>query len=156
MLPSVPANVSATVAPVTTLGPLLVATIEYVMVWPGMTAPTCVFVTARSACGVTATVSVDVLFAGLVSVTPAGAATVAVFTRFPVAAADNVAVTVKVTLPLTGRFTLALMFPEPLAGHVPPPAPAQVQLMLLSVAGNVSATVAPVTALGPLFDATIE
>ena len=123
---------------------------------PGTTAPTCVFAIARSACGVTATVSVDVLFAGFVSVTPAGAAMVAVLTRLPLAAADSVAVTVNVALPLTGRFTLALMFPEPLAGHVPPPAPTQVQLTLLSVAGKVSATVAPVTALGPLFVAKIE
>jgi hypothetical protein len=60
-----------------------------------------------------------------------------------------------VTLALTGRFTVSLMFPEPLAVQVPPPAPTQVQLAPVIVAGSVSVTVAPVTASGPAFDATI-
>src|SRR5882672_2041775 len=47
------------------------------------------------------------------------------------------------------------MLPEPLAVQVPPPAPTQVQLTPVIVAGSVSVTVAPVTALGPAFDATI-
>src|SRR2546428_13244 len=47
------------------------------------------------------------------------------------------------------------MLPEPLAVQVPPPAPAQVQLASGIVAGNVSVTIAPLTALGPAFEATI-
>ena len=109
----------------------------------------------RSAVGVIVSVSVAELLPGFGSVTPAGAATVAVLTSVPVAEADNVAVSVKVAVAPTGRLTAALMFPEPDAGHVPPPAPTHVHVAPVSAAGNVSATVAPVTALGPLFDATI-
>src|SRR5438128_6058 len=47
------------------------------------------------------------------------------------------------------------MLPDPLAAQVPPPTPTHVQVMPVIVPGNVSATVAPVTALGPAFGATI-
>src|SRR5882672_827186 len=47
------------------------------------------------------------------------------------------------------------MLPEPLAAQVPPPAPTQVQLAPVIATGSVSVTVAPVTALGPAFEATI-
>ena len=47
------------------------------------------------------------------------------------------------------------MLPEPEAVHVPPPAPTHVHVAPVSDAGSVSVTVAPVTALGPAFDATI-
>ena len=47
------------------------------------------------------------------------------------------------------------MLPLPDAGQVPPPAPTHVHVAPVSAAGSVSATVAPVTALGPAFDATI-
>ena len=67
-----------------------------------------------------------------------------------------VAVTVKVTEPPLSRFTLAARFPLPLAaGHAEPTVAAQVQVAPVSCAGNRSVTVAPVTALGPAFDATI-
>src|SRR5438067_27167 len=46
------------------------------------------------------------------------------------------------------------MLPEPEAMQLPPPAPMQVQVQV-SEAGKVSATVAPVTALGPALDATM-
>ena len=49
---------------------------------------------------------------------------------------------------------MLLMFPEPLAVQVPPPAPTQVQLQV-RLAGKVSATVAPVTLLGPALLAVI-
>jgi hypothetical protein len=149
-------SVSVTVAPVTALGPAFEATIVYVMGVPG-TAVVCpsVFVIPRFACGVSVSVSVALLFAGFGSVTPLGTATVAVLLSVPVADALTVPVSVYVTLPLTGRFTVSLMLPEPLAVQVPPPAPTHVQLAPVIVAGRVSVTVAPVTALGPAFDATI-
>ena len=99
--------------------------------------------------------SVAELFAAVGSVTPAGGAIVAVLTRLPVALAEIVPVTVNVTEPPTGKLTDALMLPLPLAGHVPPPAPAHVQVTPLSAAGMVSATVAAVTADGPVLEATI-
>lgn len=46
------------------------------------------------------------------------------------------------------------MLPLPAAVQVPPPAPTQVQVQV-SLAGNVSATVAPVALLGPALDAAI-
>ena len=99
-------------------------------------------------------VSVALLLPGVGSVTPLD--TVAVLTNDPVADALIVQVAVNVALPPLGRFTaLVLIFPLPLAGHVPLPAPAHVQLQPVTSAGNVSATVAPVTLLGPTLDAAI-
>ena len=46
------------------------------------------------------------------------------------------------------------MLPEPEAVQLPPPAATQVQVTPVSAAGKVSATVAPVTASGPAFEAT--
>ncbi len=114
-----------------------------------------VLVIDRSAVGVSVSVSVAELFAGVGSVTPAGGATVAVLTSVPVAAAEIDPLTVNVTEAPTGRFTEALMLPLPLAGHVPPAAPVHVQVTPLNAAGIVSATVAAVTADGPAFVATI-
>src|SRR5712675_2465934 len=93
--------------------------------------------------------SVAELFAGVLSVTPAGAVTVAVLLSVPVARPEIVQVEVYVTLPPAGRLTVLLMLPANVpAVQVPPPAPTQVVLQV-SVAGKVSATVAPVAALGP-------
>ena len=114
-----------------------------------------VLVIDRSAVGFNVSVSVAELLAGVGSVTPAGGAIVDVFTRVPVAEAEIEAVTVNVTDAPAGRFTEALMLPLPLAGHVPPPAPLQTHVEPERAAGNVSATVAPVTAEGPALAATI-
>src|SRR5438876_405383 len=75
-------SVSATGASVTALGPALLTTIVYVVLVPGtyVVAPS-VLVIARSACGAAVSVSVALLLPGVGSVTPAGAATVAVLTR---------------------------------------------------------------------------
>src|SRR6187402_2039895 len=97
---------------------------------------------ARSASAVSVSLSVAELFPGVGSVTPAGAATVAVLLSVPVAAGDKVALTVYVTLAPAGRLTVSLILPEPAAVQVPPPAPTQVQVAV-SEAGNVSATMAP-------------
>src|SRR5258708_6193144 len=45
------------------------------------------------------------------------------------------------------------MLPLPLAVQVPPPAPTHVQLSLVMAGGKLSATVAPITALGPALEA---
>ena len=82
-------------APTTLLGPLLVTVIVYVVAVPGDTLATLsVFVIARSAMNANVSVSVALLFAGVGSVTPAGAVTVAVFTSVPVAAALTLPTTV--------------------------------------------------------------
>ena len=99
--------------------------------------------------------SVAELLAGVGSVTPPGAAIAAVLTRFPVAEALIVPVTVNVAVPPTGRSTEALMLPLPLAGQVAPPLAEQVQVTPESAAGIVSVTVAAVTADGPLLPTTI-
>ena len=81
--------------------------------------------------------------------------TVAVFESDPVAEAEILPTAVNVTEPPAGRLTVSLMLPDPAAVQVPPPAPTQVHVTPEIDAGNVSATVAPVTPLGPAFDAVI-
>src|SRR5204862_320052 len=103
---------------------------------------------ARSALAASVSLSVAELLPGVGSVTPAGAVTVEVLLRVPVAAAEIVQLAVYVTLPPEGRLAESLMLPEPEAVQVPPPAPTQVQVQV-SDAGKVSATVAPVALLGP-------
>jgi hypothetical protein len=147
-------NTSATVAPVTAVGPAFDAAIVYVTGCPGTAPPELfTFVMPRSAVGVmTVLLSVAELFpAG--SLVPAGAVTVAVFVIVPAPLA--VAVTVTVAVPPLSRFTLAPMFPLPAAGQLEPADAAQVQVTELSCAGKTSATVAPTTALGPALLATI-
>ncbi len=88
-------NASATVAPVAVLGPALLATIVYVTPDPGVTDATpSVLVIARSAIGVSVSVSVAVLLAELGSTTVAGAVMVAVFEIDPLAPGAIAAVTV--------------------------------------------------------------
>ena len=65
------------------------------------------------------------------------------------------AVTVNVADPPLKRFTAAAMLPAPLAGQLEPAVAEQVQVAAVSCGGNTSLTVAPVTALGPAFDAMI-
>src|SRR5260221_13813898 len=110
---------------------------------------------ARSAEGAAVSVSVELLLPGVGSVVPAGAFTVAVFTRFPDAEASAVPVTVKTTeLPApAATFTVAarllLFFVQP-AVTLAAPVALDVQVPPFNVAGTVSATVAPVTLLRPL------
>jgi hypothetical protein len=88
-------RVSVTVAPVTVDGPLLVATIVYVIEVPGVAAVApSVLVIDRSAVGVSVSVSVAELLPLVGSVTPTGALMVAVLTRDPVAVGEIVAVSV--------------------------------------------------------------
>src|SRR5437868_6669958 len=111
---------------------------------------------ARSETKAGVSVSVAVLLPGVGSVVPAGGVTTAVLTRLPVAAAEAVPVTVKVTeLPApAAMFTVAArLLPEPVAPAVTEAVPVvlEVQVTPVKVAGIVSAMVAPVTLLGPVF-----
>ena len=116
-----------------------------------------VFVIERSAVGTEiASVSVAVLFARLGSVTPAGAVTVAVFVRGPVAFAAIVETAVNVAVPPTGSVTWEFILPVPFAvPQVPPAPPVHVHDTDEIPPGKVSVTVAPTTASGPALDATI-
>src|SRR6478735_1766671 len=127
------------------------------MPWPGTAdAAESVFVIDRSPVGVSVSVSVAELLAGVGSVTEAGAATVAVFAKDPVAVAAIVPVTTNVVVPPGARVTVALRLPLPdAAGHVDPAEAAQVHVTPVTIAGTVSATVAPVAVDGPPFVATI-
>ena len=81
---------------------------------------------------------------------------VAVFVTVPVAEFGTVAMTVNVALPPLNKFTVVLIFPEPLAvAQLEPAVAAQVHVAFVRLAGILSTTVAPVMALGPEFDATI-
>src|ERR1700730_13670360 len=112
---------SAMVAPVTKLGPALVATMVYVVVRPGVYVATpSVLVICRSATGAGVSVSVAELLPGVGSVVPTGTVTVAVLTRLPTAVELMLATIVKVAVPPTARLTRLLMLPLPLAGPEEP------------------------------------
>src|SRR5450432_1679568 len=109
---------------------------------------------ARSDTGAGVSVSVDVLLPGVGSLVPVGGVTVAVLTRFVVADASAVPVTVKTTelpAPAATSTVAARLLPEPLAPALMLTLPVvlDVQVTPVRVAGMVSATVAPVTSLGP-------
>src|SRR5436305_343600 len=116
--PKIAGKLSATLAPTASDGPPLPTTIVYVSDDPG----TCnvlpsVFVTARLELSVIVSVSVAELFVSGLSLTPAGAATVAVFTSDPVADDFTVPPTVNVAVPPETRFTDTEMLPVPEPGH---------------------------------------
>ncbi len=96
-----------------------------------------------------------VLSPGTGSVTPAGGATVAVFTIDPVSPGGTVPVTEKVAVAPEGNDTSASMLPAPdPVPHVPAPL-VQVQVKPPSGAGSTSCTRAFVTSLGPALVTTI-
>ena len=111
--------------------------------------------TTSVTCGVSVSMSVELLLPGAGSVTPAGAVTVAVLASVPVAFDATLATTVYVTAPPTGKSIVSLMLPLPLAVKpAAPPLPAAVKVALAIPAGSTSATLAPVTSLGPLLVTT--
>ncbi|KRD71229.1 hypothetical protein ASE45_05195 [Lysobacter sp. Root96] len=122
-------------------------------------------VIARSACAAIVVLAELLLLAGVGSVVPAGAATVAVLVIAPGVVAVPVTVIVTklvsalVVAPVsTGRFAVRpMLLPVPLGALQvePAPVPAQVQLTAVRLAGTVSAMLAPATALGPLFQTRI-
>src|SRR5438132_431421 len=106
---------------------------------------------AKSALGPRVSVSVALLLPGVGSVTPAGAATEAVLVSDPVAAGSMFPVRVYVAVPPTGRWSVVLMLPVPLAAPQLEPADAtHAQVAPVRAAGTVSVTPAPMTELGPL------
>lgn len=110
----------------------------------------------RSATRFNVSVSVALLFAGLDSTAPGGGAMVAVLVTLPVAFGEIVAVNEYVAVPFTARSTVVLMLPVPLAEPQLEPAEAvQVQLAFVKLAGRLSATAAPVIALGPELETTM-
>src|SRR5437764_95420 len=110
--------VSVTVALVTSLGPLLVMVIVYVVLPPAVTLATpSVFVIARSAVGVTVSESLALLFPGIGSVVPAGTATVAVLTIVPVAPAETVAGIVYTITPPGCIVVVVARLPDPLGAR---------------------------------------
>ena len=85
-----------------------------------------------------------VLLAGLVSVTPAGAVTVAVLLIVPVADGLIWAIAVKVTVPLGNRSTVVAILPVPPGWATLDPAEATaVQLAVVMADGKRSETSAP-------------
>ncbi len=86
---------------------------------------------------------------------PDGAATDVLFSIVPRAPRSTVAATLKVTAPPTGILTVASISPAPEAGQVAPPLLLHVQVTAVNAAGSASLTVAPLTACGPLFVATM-
>src|SRR5438034_631638 len=99
---------------------------------------------ARSACGVSVSVSVELLLAGFGSIVPDGGATEAVFTKLPVAVALTVPASVRVMLwPVARLSPVHAPVPElyvPVLG---------VNTGLRIVAGTASVTVTLETVLGP-------
>lgn len=97
-------------------------------------------------------VSVALLLPKFGSNVVAGAVTVAVLTKVPVAIGETVATAVKIAVPPFNRFTVPLKrLPLPAgAVQLEPPEAVQDHVTLLIPAGKLSVTEAPVTALGPL------
>ena len=153
---SAPGIVSDTVAPTAADGPAFDTTIVYVTGVPGtsVVAPS-VFVTERSVTVFSVVVSMELLFADDGSVTPLGAAIVAVFDKMPDALGEMFAVIVYVAVDPTARLTVSLMLPVPVAAHEAPAVATHVQVAPDNDPGRASATVAPTTFEGPALEATI-
>src|SRR5438132_616515 len=109
----------------------------------------------RSACPIVS-VSVAELLLLLISVTPAGAVTVAVLVNVPPAVGETVPLRTKVAVPPLARLTVVLIDPEPLAAPQLDPADGtQFQVAPVISAGTLSVTVAPVTGTAPLLLTTM-
>src|SRR5262249_10110680 len=106
----------------------------------------------RSDWGVRVSVSVALLLAVLRSVTPLGAVILAMLDNDPVAEGLTWIVNVNVPVAFTGRSTVVAKAPAPLVGPVtvpPPLLPVAVQIAAVTPVGKASATLAPLTSLGP-------
>lgn len=145
-------TLSTTVAPVTGLGPSLVTVIVYVNGAPGIgCVGVAVLAMRRLDWEITVSVSLAELLPDAGSVEPDGLVMVAVLVSVPRASAATVAVTVKVALPPFARLTVVLMLPVPVvAPQLEPLEAKHDQVALVSLAGKMSTTAAPDTALGPL------
>src|SRR5262245_14756444 len=115
------------------------------------------FVTTRSARLTMLALTLALLLTGLRSVTPAGAAIVAVFRSVPAAFAGNVPVTLNVAEDCAGSETADESGSVPDGGlQLPPEGAEQVHVTFVSAGVvPVSVTSAPLTGLGPAFRTTI-
>ena len=100
-------------------------------------------------------VSVAELFVRLGSLIPEGILIVAVLARLPEAVPEILHTAVKVAVPPDGKSTEALIFPEPDAGPVAPPAYTAVHETELMAEGKLSLTIVPFEKLGPVLEAVI-
>ena len=142
-----------TTAPSTALVPALVTTIVYVVDPAAATLLVpLVIVRLRSTVVPALSVSDALLFAGVGSITPAGAVTVAMLVTVPPAAV-TVAPIVNVTLPPNGNAGMAspasIWATVGFAGQVAPPAAVQTTVVFVSPAAAGSVRIAPFAASGP-------
>ena len=106
--------------------------------------------------GVSGTELVAVLLAGLVSLAPAGAVTIAVLTSRPVVFGAIRPVTANVARSPASSVTVVARLPVPEgAAQLDPGSAVQVHAGATSATGNTSVTLAAVTGLGPRFVTTI-
>jgi hypothetical protein len=148
-----------TVAPTALEGPLLLTTMVYVDVPPAVTVgiPSVVVMDRSAACTIVF-VSPALLLAGVASVTLAGAVTVAVWARDPVAAESTVKVIENVTDPPDPTLTVVLRAPVPLEGPetlLTPVTPVRLQLPDAAPEGSGADAVAPTALEGPLLLTTM-
>src|SRR6476469_9488251 len=113
-------------------------------------------VISRTAEGVSRIELVAVLFAGIGSVAPTGAVTVAVLSSEPMVLDAIKPVTVNVARPPASSVTVVAMLPVPDAeAQLDPVSATQVQVGPTSATGNTSVTLAAATGLGPRLVTTI-
>lgn len=125
---------------------------------PAVTVPRLlVLVMVRSAVGVSESVSLAELFPGFGSTVPFGTTTDAALVTVPVAVLETFTVSLNVAEPPTARLTaLLLMLTTPLDSlQLEPEEAVHVHETIVSGAGKISLTVAPVTALGPALVTTM-
>jgi hypothetical protein len=151
---SVLGNISEMAVATEVEGPAFFTVIVYVDAVPGtLEADPSDFVTVRSTLGVTVSVSDAEESPGVGSVVPAGFVALNVFFNEPAGVAGStVAVSVYVATPEGKRSTVELIEPLPEAlAQLDPGVAAQVHVALVSEAGRVSTTEAPLERDGPLF-----
>ena len=144
-------SVSRTVAAVAAFGPTLVTVRVKTVVWASrITVGDADLVMPRSACGPMLTVTVPVLLLLSVSVVTVGTAMVVVLITEPAVPATACSTTVRVLD--TGSVTLPeklLLVVTRLVRVLAPATLADTKVSVPMLAGSVSTTLAPVTALGP-------
>src|SRR5262245_44941282 len=126
---------------------------------PGTAIAGPVFVSARSARGVSTSMSMSRLLLPFGSEAPAGGMTVTLFKRMPVASGRTSAFTVNVTVP-PGRMLTRVSIDNTLlaeggSGQLDPGLATQLQAAFVMFSGNGSNTRAPVAALGPALVTTM-
>src|SRR5262245_35579769 len=122
---------------------------------PGTRVAGPVFVIARSALGVSTSMSMSLLLFPFESATPMGGVTLTLFTSVPVAPDGTLAFTVNVSMPPGWTTTEALIVPMPEAGQLDCALATHVQVTPVSSGGKSSTTCAPLAGLGPALGTTM-